>query len=74
MQICSYVEGTGLEDWHLGIGDIELVHKDVGPDKVLGEVQSKERGGAAVSLSFAASRSEGDRERSLGRSGWRRRV
>lgn len=34
--MCSYVEGTGLEDWHLGIGDKELVHKDVGPDKVLG--------------------------------------
>lgn len=30
MQMCSSEEGTVLED--LGIGDIELVHKDVGPD------------------------------------------
>lgn len=29
MQMCSSGEGTGLKDWHLRIGDIELVHKDV---------------------------------------------
>lgn len=34
VQTCRSAEGTGLEDRHLRIGDIELVHKDVGPDKV----------------------------------------
>lgn len=41
---------------HLGIGDMKLVHRDVGPDVMFQRerVQSVERGGAALSLSFAA--------------------
>lgn len=59
---------------HLGIGDMELVHKDVCPVEIFQRegVQSEQRGGAALSLSFAP-RLQGSRGGTLGRNGQRGR-
>lgn len=56
----------------MGIGDMELVHRDVGPDAMFQRerVQNVERGGAALSLSFAAILWRVAEERGIKRSVW----
>ena len=54
--MCSSEEESELEDWTLGIGDMELVQEDVGPDEIFQRerVQTDEKREAALSLNFAA--------------------